>query len=166
METVHGKTQYTLIIKGKVQSIGFRGYIEEACERLGIGGIGYNIGTGEVRILCKAERETLEELSNLLRRYEFADISELDIEEGAILPDVYYRSVYDTEKEIFTRLDEGVRVLHDIKDDTKKIGEIKEDTKKIGDAVYSIKEDTSKIGEIVDTNKEIVKVLKEMSEKL
>lgn len=64
--------------------------------------------------------------------------------------------MYGAEKEIFARLDEGVRVLHDIKDDTKKIG----------DAVYSIKEDTSKIGEIVDTNKEIVKVLKEMSEKL
>ena len=108
MESAHKSTQYTLIIKGKVQSIGFRGYIEEACERLGIGGIGYNIGIDEVRILCEAERKKLEELSQLLRKYEFADISELDIEEGIILPDVYNRSAYGTEKEIFTRLDEGV----------------------------------------------------------
>ena len=133
------KRQYTLIIRGKVQSVGFRGYVEEACERLGIGGIGYNIGTEEVRVLCKANMETAKELIKLLRKYEFAEISQLDLKEGILLPDVYYRSIFGTEKEIFGRLDEGVKVLHEIKSDTGKIGE---------------------------TNKEVLKVLKGISDKL
>jgi acylphosphatase len=91
METtrMHGKRQYTLIVRGRVQSEGFRGYVEDACERLGIGGIDYTVGTEELRVLCDADLETVKELSNLLRAYQFAEIKELQIKDRMLLPDVF-----------------------------------------------------------------------------
>jgi len=160
------KKQYTVIIRGKVQSVGFRGYVEEACERLGIGGMSYNIGIEEVRVFCQADLETVKELAKLLRKYEFAEITQLDLKEGILLPDVHYRSIFGTEKEIFGRLDEGVKILYGIKKDTEGITGIREDTGSIREGITKIGEDTKRIGKVVETNKQVLKALKDISDKL
>ncbi len=111
------RKQYTVTVKGRVQRIGFRGYLQETCERLRIPCIAYNSAPEELKILCEAERDAVENLTSLIREYRLGEINDLKIEEGVQLPYPPVRAVIGIEEEIYGRMDEGVRLLNSI--DTK-----------------------------------------------
>lgn len=108
------KKQYTLTLHGKVQDVGFRGYIQDLSKRFSIGGIIYNVNDEEVRILCEGDRKTINQFYKDIKRYTLAQIKESKIEEGFRMPYPMYRAVLTLEQEIYGKLDHGVRLLSDI----------------------------------------------------
>lgn len=141
------KKQYTITISGKVQEAGFRGYLEDLCRTLKVPSIVYNTGADELKLLCEADKETLTKLSAEIREYRLGEIRDLKIAEGVELPYPPFRAVLGIEQEIYNRLDEGVKVLYSIKDDTK--------------ILYSIKDDTKKLDKVVDNLEEISQTLRD-----
>ncbi len=120
--------QYTISIRGKVQEVGFRGYLEDLCRRHRVPSIVYNTAIDELKLLCEADQKTLNELSSQIREYRLAEIEDIRIREGVELPYPPFRAVLGIEHEIYSRLDEGVKVLHSIKDDTRKLDKLDEMT--------------------------------------
>lgn len=118
------KKQYTITISGKVQEAGFRGYLEDLCRTLKVPGRVYNTGADELKLLCEADKETLAKLSAEIREYRLGEIRDLKIVEGVELPYPPFPAVLGIEQEIYNRLDEGVKVLYSIKDDTKKLDKV------------------------------------------
>jgi len=149
------KKQYTITLRGKVQEIGFRGYLEDLCKRLRVPSISYNTSMDELKLLCETDQETLNKLSDQIREYRLAEITDLSIQEGVQLPYPPYRAVIGIEQEIYNRLDEGVKILLSIKGDTRLLQSIKEDTKKL-DKLDKLDEKLGNIG----------KTLREISDKL
>ena len=113
------KKQYTLTLKGKVQQVGFRGYAEDLCRELGIGGMTYNVGENEVKILCEAEEAEVNRLCQLLKEYRLAEITETKIEEGLNVPYPLRRGITGLEQELFTRLDSGIKILENMNESVK-----------------------------------------------
>lgn len=159
---MQGYKKHTITIRGRVQEVGFRGYLEDLCKRLRIPSIVYNTAADELKLLCEADQDTVVKLSAQIREYRLGEIRDLEIKEGLELPFPPYRAVLGIEQEIYNRLDDGVKILYLIKEDTKILGSIKEDTKKVDESIKilgSIKEDTTKL------NKKLNK-LDDMDEKL
>ena len=55
-------------IEGHVQGVGFRFFVKEAAENLGINGWVRNLYNGSVEVIAEGERESLEQLLQLLRK--------------------------------------------------------------------------------------------------
>jgi acylphosphatase len=133
------KKQYTLTLKGKVQQVGFRGYAEDLCRELHVGGMIYNIGENEVKILCRAEEAEVNRLCELLKEYRLAEITEAKIERGLQLPHQLRKGITGLEQELFTRLDSGIKILENMNQSVKllenmneKIGLLENMNEKIG----------------------------------
>ena len=141
------KKQYTVTVSGKVQEVGFRGYLEDLCKRLRLPSIVYNTAIDELKLLCEADQNTLNELFSQIKEYRLAEIKDLRIHEGIELPYPPFRAVLGIEHEIYNRLDEGVKILYSIKADTQLLQSIKADTKKL--------DKLDKLDEITQTLKDI-----------
>jgi len=126
--------QYTITIKGKVLEVGFRGYVRELCSREGVKSIVYNTEEGDLKLLCEASRETLEDLASRIKDYKFVEISDIRIEEGIELPQcqkqgqVFHDMVSGTPslKTGRVRVERGHKILH-IDDENPEHGEAAED---------------------------------------
>lgn len=81
----------------------------------------YNTAPNELKLVCEASRNLLDNLSSRIKDYKLAKIREIRIEEGAQLPYPPRRAVYGIEREIYKRLDEGVKILHSVDAGVKKI---------------------------------------------
>jgi acylphosphatase len=179
------KRRYTITVSGKVQEVGFRGYLEDLCKRLKVPSIVYNTTIDEMKVLCKTDKKTLKALSSQIKEYRLAEIKELRIDEGVDLPYPPFRAVRGIEREIYNRLDDGVKMLYSIKSDTTLLQSIKavlhsikSDTtllQSIKAVLHSIKSDTTLLQSIkADTKKldkldkldEITETLKDISNKL
>ncbi len=141
------KQRYTVTVAGKVQEVGFRGYVEEICRNLRIPYFAYNVAD-ELRLICEADEETLTRLSRRIKDYKLGRVRSVKVAEGVQVPYPGLRGVTDIEHEISNRLDEGVRVLHSIKDDTKNLAGIDGNIKKMGGVLHSIKDDTKNLAGI------------------
>lgn len=87
------KKQYTLTLRGKVQDVGFRGYVQDLSKRFSIGGIIYNVGDDEMKILCEGDMKSVNQFYKQLRKYSLAEITKSSIEEGFQVPYPVYRAV-------------------------------------------------------------------------
>ena len=137
------KKQYTLTLKGKVQQVGFRGYAEDLCRQLVIGGVIYNLGDDEVKILCEAEEAVVNKFYQSLKEYRLVEITEAKIEEGIQLPYSLYRGVTGLEQELYARVDSGIKILESVNET---LGEIKQNT----EGIAGIKQDTKDMKSILE----------------
>lgn len=147
------REQYTITVVGKVQEVGFRGYLTDLCRSLRVPSIVYNT-IDELKLLCEADEETIKKLASGIRDYRLAEIRDLSIDKGLRLPYPTVRGVVGIEEEIYNRLDEGVKILYSIKEDTKKLDkldEIDSTTKRIDKKLDKL----DKLDEISDTLKKI-----------
>jgi len=53
--------RFEIIIKGKVQKVGYRDYVEEVARRFNIVGFVENLKDGNVRILCEADEKIIDD---------------------------------------------------------------------------------------------------------
>ena len=65
--------RFEIIVKGIVQKVGYRDYVEEVARRLGIVGFVENVKDGTVRIICETHEE-------MVKRF----IDQISIKEGLI----------------------------------------------------------------------------------
>ena len=56
------------LIRGRVQGVGYRYFVLEAAERLGVTGYARNLSTGEVEVHAEADEVTLERFKLELER--------------------------------------------------------------------------------------------------
>lgn len=61
------KVRLYAILNGRVQGVGFRYFVRQQAEELGLAGCVRNLRTGGVELLAEGERTTLEELVRALR---------------------------------------------------------------------------------------------------
>jgi len=59
---------FRAIVSGRVQGVGFRWFVQDRAEELGLRGTVCNRRDGSVEVQAAGERETLEQLLTLLRR--------------------------------------------------------------------------------------------------
>lgn len=52
---------YQIIVKGRVQGVGYRYYIKQTAERLGIKGYVKNLKSGDVMVVVEAKKDVLKD---------------------------------------------------------------------------------------------------------
>ena len=104
--------QVTIVISGKVQFIGLRGYIEELTSEYDLAGFVYNdFRDGTVKLACEGEASSIDELAEEIRRNPEVRV---EVRDKILLPKPAWRVVVGVERDIFSRLDLGVEHLGSI----------------------------------------------------
>jgi len=75
------KTRTTLTIKGKVQKVGFRTFVEERAKETGITGYVLNRRDGSVLVVCEGEETKISELIGVIEKSSF-DIEDIQKTHG------------------------------------------------------------------------------------
>jgi acylphosphatase len=63
-----GNSRLTAVVEGRVQGVGFRAFVIDRAENLGLNGWVRNRWDGTVELLAEGERATLERLLSAVRR--------------------------------------------------------------------------------------------------
>ncbi|MFH1774536.1 MAG: acylphosphatase [Methanobacteriota archaeon] len=140
----------SIIIKNHVQLIGYRGFIEAIAIKNDLAGFVYNERDGSVKVVCEGEEKTIKNFLNDLKNIS-PEVS-ISIEDRISFPKPFGRVIVNLDREIFERLDEGVKILGEIRDSVKILDEIRAEVKMLND--------------IRDTQYETVSVLKDIKKVL
>lgn len=70
-----------VIVKGKVQRVGFRYFVSRAAKELGIKGFVKNMPDGSVYILATAEEFAIDKFLSLLPTYKNAVVKKIEVRE-------------------------------------------------------------------------------------
>jgi acylphosphatase/gas vesicle protein len=165
--------RFEIIVKGIVQKVGYRDYVEEVARRLGIVGFVENVKDGTVRIVCETDEETIKKF-----------IHEINIKKGLIeVEDVQIKSVGiatgefkyfeikygPLEEEIGERMVMAVKyatiMSSDIKEMKQDIKEMKQDIKDMKQDISEMKQDIREIkGDVKEVLKKQDETIKEIRE--
>jgi acylphosphatase len=165
--------RFEIIVKGIVQKVGYRDYVEEVARRLGIVGFVENVKDGTVRIVCKTDEETIKKF-----------IHEINIKKGLIeVEDVQIKSVGiatgefkyfeikygPLEEEIGERMVMAVKyasaMWSDIKTMSQDLKEVKQDIKEMKQDISEMKQDIREIkGDVKEVLKKQGETIKEIRE--
>jgi acylphosphatase/archaellum component FlaC len=165
--------RFEIIVKGIVQKVGYRDYVEEVARRLGIVGFVENMKDGTVRIVCETDEETVKKF-----------IHEINIKKGLIeVEDVQIKSVGiatgeykyfeikygPLEEEIGERMVMAVKyatiMSSDIKEMKQDIKEVKQDIKEMKQDIKDMKQDISEMKQdIKEIKGDVKEVLKKQEE--
>jgi len=73
------------IVRGRVQGVGFRWFVQQCANSLGVKGYTRNLDDGSVEVYALGSAEQLSDLSGLLRKGpRMADVRGVDEEEAAV----------------------------------------------------------------------------------
>jgi len=76
---------YQIIVKGRVQGVGYRWFARQSAEELGIRGYVRNLPNGDVEVLAQGDDETVDALIERLRRGpSFAHVMDIQAQETNI----------------------------------------------------------------------------------
>jgi acylphosphatase/gas vesicle protein len=165
--------RFEIIVKGNVQKVGYRDYVEEVARKLGIVGFVENVKDGTVRIVCETDEETIKKF-----------IHEINIKKGLIeVEDVQIKSVGiatgefkyfeikygPLEEEIGERMVMAVKyatiMSSDIKEMKQDIKEMKQDIKDMKQDIKEMKQDIREIkGDVKEVLKKQDETIKEIRE--
>jgi acylphosphatase/gas vesicle protein len=165
--------RFEIIVKGNVQKVGYRDYVEEVARKLGIVGFVENVKDGTVRIVCETDEETVKKF-----------IHEINIKKGLIeVEDVQIKSVGiatgefkyfeikygPLEEEIGERMVMAVKyasaMWSDIKEMKQDIKEVKQDIKEMKQDIKDMKQDISEMKQdIKEIKGDVKEVLKKQEE--
>ena len=82
-----GATARRYLVRGRVQGVGFRFFVEEAARSLGVAGFVRNLPDGRVEVLAQADGEQLTRLEEALRRGPpLARVEDLEVRDAAAEP--------------------------------------------------------------------------------
>jgi acylphosphatase/gas vesicle protein len=165
--------RFEIIVKGNVQKVGYRDYVEEVARKLGIVGFVEKVKDGTVRIVCETDEETVKKF-----------IHEINIKKGLIeVEDVQIKSVGiatgeykyfeikygPLEEEIGERMVMAVKyatiMSSDIKEMKQDIKEVKQDIKEMKQDIKDMKQDISEMKQdIKEIKGDVKEVLKKQDE--
>ncbi len=117
--------RYNILLRGKVQHIGYRGIIEGTARKLDIRGYVFNDVDGSVKIACEGVQKSIDSFLNSIKEFARSDIESIEkkeVHEELYLPPVFSRVATDEYYEFSKKFDIGLDYLDGIKTDT---GEIK-----------------------------------------
>lgn len=117
--------RYSVIIRGKVQHIGYRGIIEGTARKLDLKGYIFNDVDNSVKIVCEGLQKSVDNFLNTLKEFARADIESIEkkeIHDDIPLPHLFSRVATDEYYEFSRKFDIGIDYLDGIKTDT---GEMK-----------------------------------------
>jgi acylphosphatase len=73
--------RYNLMLRGKVQHIGYRGIIEGTARKLDIKGYVFNDADGSVKIACEGLQKSVDAFINTLKEFARSDIESIEKKE-------------------------------------------------------------------------------------
>lgn len=117
--------RYNILLRGKVQHIGYRGIIEGFARKMDIRGYVFNDVDGSVKIACEGIQKSIDTFINNIREFARSDIESIEkkeIHEELYLPSIFSRVATDEYYEFSKKFDIGIDILEGIKVDT---GEMK-----------------------------------------
>jgi acylphosphatase len=117
--------RYNILLRGKVQHIGYRGIIEGTARKLDIRGYVFNDVDGSVKIACEGIQKSIDTFINNIKEFAKSDIESIEkkeVHEELYLPSVFSRVATDDYYEFSKKFDIGIDFLDEIKTDT---GEMK-----------------------------------------
>lgn len=69
-----------IIVKGKVQKVGYRDHVQEVARSLNVKGYVENLRDGSVKIICEAKKDTLERFIQMINiKTDLADVEKIEI---------------------------------------------------------------------------------------
>jgi acylphosphatase len=119
--------RFEIIVKGIVQKVGYRDYVEEVARRLGIVGFVENVKDGSVRIICETQEMVKRFIDQIsikegLIKVEDIQIKDLGIATGEFK---YFEIKYGTiAEELGDRMITLIKYMSAIWDEIKKIKQI------------------------------------------
>ena len=117
--------RYSIILKGRVQHIGYRGIIEGTARKLDLKGYIFNDIDNSVKIVVEGLQQSVDNFLDSLKDFARADIENIEkkeIHEDIPLPHLFSRVATDEYYEFGQKFDIGLDYLDGIKTDT---GEVK-----------------------------------------
>ena len=151
--------RYNILLRGKVQHIGYRGIIEGTARKLDIRGYVFNDIDGSVKIACEGIQKSIDTFINSIKEFARSDIESIEkkeVFEELYLPSIFSRVATDDYYEFSKKFDIGIDFLEGIKIDT---GEMKESLTNINATLetFVIKQDGH--------NKRLEEILEKLAEK-
>ncbi len=175
------KKRARITVKGKVQTVGFRGFVTELMKSMNLKGYAKNLPDGNVEIVCEGRKEEIEELSGKIRKSppHFARVDSAEPEWQKYVGDLDEpeRLGKDVPKKKGATLDDVVNVLTkmDMKLEigNERLGSIDGKQDKMLEKLDSFHQDTvqrfdtldTKYGKISEIMAEISKSLRKIAEK-
>lgn len=126
-----GKKRAEIIVKGKVQKVGYRAIVKNIANKLGVVGYIENLKNGDVRIVAEGDEEILSEFkSDLAINNPIIQVNELEIKYSAPVDEFDYFSINisDPTIELEERYYQGIRYFAHL---TQEVNGIKEELKGI-----------------------------------
>ncbi|MBI5389088.1 acylphosphatase [Candidatus Woesearchaeota archaeon] len=114
--------QCSIVIKNHVQFIGYRGFIETIAIKNDLAGFVYK--DGSVRVVCEGEEKAIKNFLDDLKKIS-PEVS-IGVEDKIAFPKPFGRVIVNLDREIFERLDEGVKILGEIKENVEILGEMRD----------------------------------------
>ncbi|GFO96211.1 hypothetical protein ig2599ANME_0399 [groundwater metagenome] len=117
--------RYNILLRGKVQHIGYRGIIEGTARKLDMKGYVFNDIDGSVKIACEGLQKSVDAFISSMKEFARSDIESIEkkeIHDEIFLPSIFSRVATDDYYEFSKKFDIGLDYLDGIKTDT---GEIK-----------------------------------------
>jgi acylphosphatase len=127
--------RYNILLRGKVQHIGYRGIIEGTARKLDMKGYVFNDIDGSVKIACEGLQKSVDAFINSIKEFARSDIESIEkkeVHEELYLPALFSRVATDDYYEFSKKFDIGIDLLDGIKTDT---GEIKGTLNKINETL-------------------------------
>jgi acylphosphatase len=158
--------RYNILLRGKVQHIGYRGIIEGTARKLDIRGYVFNDVDGSVKIACEGIQKSIDNFINSIKEFARSDIESIEkkeVHEELYLPPVFSRVATDEYYEFSKKFDIGIELLEGIKTDTGEmkgtLGEMKESLTNINTTLqaFVIKQDGH--------NRRLEKILEKLAER-
>ena len=173
-----------IFVSGNVQKAGFRTFVKNLADSLGIKGYAENLPDGKVKIVCEGEEESIAEMVGSIKTEASAlsKVEDLQIKYGEYIGeyldferrggDVPKKATLDDLLNVMISFDNKaekiVDVLGDIKEDTSQIrqdtAQIRQDTSQIRQDAAQIRQDTSQISNIAENTSLIPAINEDTSE--
>ncbi len=125
------KKRAEIIVKGRVQKVGYRDIVKNIADKLGVVGYIENLKNGDVRIVAEGDEEILSEFkSNLAINNPIIQVNELEIKYSVPVGefDCFSINISDPTIELEERYDQDIRYFAHL---TKEVNGIKEELKGI-----------------------------------
>lgn len=162
--------RYNILLRGKVQHIGYRGIIEGTARKLDVKGYVFNDIDGSVKIACEGLQKSVDAFINSIKEFAKSDIESIEkkeIHEELYLPSIFSRVATDEYYEFSKKFDIGLDYLDGIKIDTGEMkGTLGEMKGTLGEMKGSLNSIDNTLGKFVIEQREHNQWMKEHNQRL